>query len=158
MTRHDIVSLDAINSAEQEDADGLLASAEHIRQLISAEEDTAGIPPDRWAQSNCISHTLRRISGVCRRSLCGPLEADALAPRAWVWSRVVVAGFSQGGAIALLMLRQNARLAGIVGLSTYLTLRSRPPLVSATNADTPVFCAHGTADQVVRRLSAPIWK
>jgi len=66
----------------------------------------------------------------------------------------VVAGFSQGGAVALLMLRQNVRLAGVVGLSTYLTLRSRPPLVSTANASTPVFCAHGTADQVVRRLTA----
>ena len=67
----------------------------------------------------------------------------------------MVAGFSQGGAVALLMLRQNVRLAGIVGLSTYLTLRSRPPIVSTMNASTPVFCAHGTADQVVRRLLAP---
>ena len=66
----------------------------------------------------------------------------------------MVAGFSQGGAIALLMLRQHVRLAGVVGLSTYLTLRSRPPLVSAANASTPVFCAHGTADQVVRCSTA----
>ena len=67
----------------------------------------------------------------------------------YVCGRIVVAGFSQGGAIALLMLRRNVRLAGIVGLSTYLPLRSRPPLVSAANENTPVFCGHGTADEVV---------
>ena len=69
----------------------------------------------------------------------------------------MVAGFSQGGAVALLMLRQSVRLAGIVGLSTYLTLRSRPPMLSPANASTPVFCAHGTADQVVRPCIAPTW-
>ena len=60
-----------------------------------------------------------------------------------------MAGFSQGGAIALLMLRRDIQLAGIVGLSTYLPLRTQPPLVSAANMKTPVFCGHGTADEVV---------
>jgi predicted esterase len=49
------------------------------------------------------------------------------------------------------MLRRNFRLAGVVGLSTYLPLRSRPPLISAANEDVPVFCGHGTADEVVSR-------
>lgn len=66
-------------------------------------------------------------------------------------SRIVLAGFSQGGAIAYSTgLTHPERLAGIVGLSTYLP---SPALVSteatAANAGTPVFIAHGTEDDVV---------
>ncbi len=66
-------------------------------------------------------------------------------------SRVLLAGFSQGGAIALAAgLRREAPLAGIVALSTYL------PMASTTAAElvpaslrSPVFMAHGTQDPVV---------
>jgi predicted esterase len=54
----------------------------------------------------------------------------------------------QGGTIALLMLRSDMKFAGIVGLSTYLSLRN-DTLVSEANKDTPVWLAHGTADEVV---------
>ncbi len=65
--------------------------------------------------------------------------------------KIVLAGFSQGCAMALLTgLRCEERLAGIVGLSGYL------PLLETTaaertegNAKTPVFLAHGIADPVV---------
>ena len=65
--------------------------------------------------------------------------------------RIVLAGFSQGGAIALAGgLRHPRRLAGIVALSTYLVLGdSLADERSAANAATPVFQAHGTLDPVV---------
>ncbi|MDO1529476.1 alpha/beta fold hydrolase [Fulvimonas sp. R45] len=65
--------------------------------------------------------------------------------------RIVLAGFSQGGAIALAAgLRHPRRLAGIVALSTYLVLGdSLDTERSAANAATPVFQAHGTFDPVV---------
>lgn len=63
--------------------------------------------------------------------------------------KIVIAGFSQGGTIALLMLRSDMKFAGIVGLSTYLSLRN-DTLVSEANKDTPVWLAHGTADEVVK--------
>ena len=37
--------------------------------------------------------------------------------------RIVVGGFSQGGAVALMMLRSPRKLAAILALSTYLMLR-----------------------------------
>ncbi len=66
--------------------------------------------------------------------------------------RIVVAGFSQGGAIALYTgLRHAERLAGIVALSTYLV---RPDDLAAeaspANRDVPIFMAHGSGDPVVR--------
>jgi phospholipase/carboxylesterase len=66
-------------------------------------------------------------------------------------SRIVVAGFSQGGAIALqLAPRFPEKLAGLIGLSTYLLFPDRlKNQAHASNRDLPVFMAHGTMDQVV---------
>jgi phospholipase/carboxylesterase len=65
--------------------------------------------------------------------------------------RIVLAGFSQGGAIALAAgLRHPRRLAGIVALSTYLVLGDALAAErSAANAAAPIFQAHGTFDPVV---------
>ncbi|HYP84006.1 alpha/beta hydrolase [Variovorax sp.] len=65
--------------------------------------------------------------------------------------RIVVAGFSQGCAMALMTgLRHAERLAGIVGLSGYLPLAGMLAAERhAANHDTPVFMAHGTGDPVV---------
>lgn len=64
---------------------------------------------------------------------------------------IVVAGFSQGGAIALETgLRHAERLAGILALSTYLPLRDAlEKEASPANRDVPIFMAHGTLDPIV---------
>jgi len=65
--------------------------------------------------------------------------------------RIVLAGFSQGGAIALQTgLRHPQRLAGILALSTYLPLaRTLAAERSAANRDLPVLMAHGTLDPMI---------
>lgn len=67
-------------------------------------------------------------------------------------ARIVLAGFSQGGAIALFAgLRHPQRLAGIVALSTYLVAPDLLPAeASSANRDVPIFMAHGTRDPVVQ--------
>jgi phospholipase/carboxylesterase len=63
--------------------------------------------------------------------------------------RIILAGFSQGGAIAYTAgTLHSEKLAGIVALSTYLPA---PELIQAglANQDTPIFAAHGSADPVV---------
>jgi phospholipase/carboxylesterase len=67
---------------------------------------------------------------------------------------IVLAGFSQGGAIALQTgLRCPSKLAGVVALSTYLPLaESLPQEAASANQGTPVFMAHGTFDPVVPYL------
>ena len=67
-------------------------------------------------------------------------------------SRIVLAGFSQGGAISLYTgVRHSERLAGIVALSTYLVAVDRlTGEASAANRALPIFMAHGTADPIVR--------
>jgi len=66
-------------------------------------------------------------------------------------SRIVVAGFSQGGALALFAaLRWPERLAGVAALSTYLPLgRTLAQERHPANAAVPVFMAHGTDDSLV---------
>jgi len=65
--------------------------------------------------------------------------------------RIVLAGFSQGGAIALQAgLRHADRLGGIVALSTYLALQeSLAAEAAAANRATPIFMGHGTEDPIV---------
>lgn len=65
--------------------------------------------------------------------------------------RIVLAGFSQGGAIALhTALRFPHRLAGVLALSTYLPLHSKLTTeVHEANSKTPIFMAHGIFDDII---------
>ncbi len=71
-------------------------------------------------------------------------------------SRTVLAGFSQGCAVALMTgLRHAHGLAGIVGLSGYLPLAATTATERhPANAGTPIFLAHGRHDDVVPVHSA----
>lgn len=85
------------------------------------------------------------LNGLIRRERDRGVEA----------SRIVVAGFSQGGAIALhAALRYPERLAGLMALSTYLPLPDSfeaevVASVDAANDDIPIFMAHGSFDPVL---------
>ena len=65
--------------------------------------------------------------------------------------RIVIAGFSQGGAIALhLAARQQQALAGVLALSTYLPLQDKlASQKTSSSLNTPIFMAHGTFDEVI---------
>ena len=93
-------------------------------------QDDKGIQKSEWAIQALIQH-----------------EVDRGIPHA----RIVLAGFSQGCAMALHTgLRLPHRLAGIMALSGYLPLADRfPSERHAANATTPIFMAHGTQDPVV---------
>jgi len=101
-----------------------------IVQLGGGREDAAGI---RESQSSV-------------EALIGRERGRGIEPR-----RIVLAGFSQGGAIALQAgLRHGERLAGVLALSTYLPVaqtlaQERAP----ANADVPIFMAHGRFDEVI---------
>lgn len=65
--------------------------------------------------------------------------------------RIVLAGFSQGGVIALHTgLQYEDRLAGIIALSTYVALpEALQRSASDANRDVPIFMAHGRYDPVI---------
>jgi len=68
--------------------------------------------------------------------------------------RIFLAGFSQGGAVALHTGLRHARaLGGLIALSTYLPLRTTLAAQAApANAGVPILMAHGIADPVVPYL------
>lgn len=87
-----------------------------------------------------------RASGEQVRALVDAQTAAGIDAR-----KVIIAGFSQGGAVALQAgLRHPARLGGILALSTYLPLRDVVAgEVVAANRDVPILMCHGTADPIV---------
>jgi phospholipase/carboxylesterase len=102
------------------------------------------------------------IKGMTREGVeddVGIRESEALVrdliaaevARGITTERIVIAGFSQGGAIALqAALRYDTSLAGVMALSTYLPLRALlAKEASATNRSIPILMCHGTQDGVV---------
>src|SRR5262245_7685361 len=71
-------------------------------------------------------------------------------------ARIVLAGFSQGGAISLQTgLRHAERLAGIMALSTYVPIAATLEAErNAANAAVPIFMAHGTQDPIIPLANA----
>jgi phospholipase/carboxylesterase len=66
-------------------------------------------------------------------------------------SRIVLGGFSQGGALSLYVgMRHSERLAGLIALSAYLIDPDSLDEAAPANRRTPMFIAHGTLDDVVR--------
>jgi len=101
-----------------------------VAPRIDAEQDESGI---RYSASQ-INHLI-----------------DAEIERGIDSKNIVLAGFSQGGAIALHTgLRYSKPLAGIMALSTYLLLdTSVSNEASVANKNIPIFYAHGTHDTVI---------
>ena len=66
-------------------------------------------------------------------------------------SRIILGGFSQGGALALYTtLTSKHKLGGMIILSSWLPLRNKfPGSVVGTNHDIPCFQAHGDSDPIV---------
>lgn len=97
---------------------------------IAARQDAAGIHASQLEIEKLIAHEISR--GIAAES-------------------IFLAGFSQGGAIALHTgLRHPAKLAGIIALSTYLPLADTlSQEVSLSASKTPIFFGHGTHDSVV---------
>ncbi len=111
-----------------------------------------GMPMRAWYDIKGMAIADKQDETGIRESVA---QLDALiareAARGIPAERVLLAGFSQGGAIVLCGgVRHASRLAGIVALSTYLPLAEKTPAErSGANAATPIFMAHGSHDPVV---------
>lgn len=109
--------------------------------VMRAWYDIKSFTPEGRADTAGLAGAGRRIEDYLRR------EAEQGVPA----SRVVLAGFSQGGAVALHAgLRQPQRLAGIIGLSSYLPFsQSLATERASVNADVPILMCHGREDPIV---------
>ncbi len=67
-------------------------------------------------------------------------------------ARIFLAGFSQGGAVVLhtAFLRWQGPLGGVLALSTYAPTFSEELTISASQQRIPVYCLHGSQDDVVQ--------
>ena len=85
------------------------------------------------------------------RASQGLVEAMIASERKRGLSKIVLAGFSQGGAIVLhTALRHAERLAGVLALSTYLPLAGTLQAErNAAHGDLPLFMAHGQYDDII---------
>jgi phospholipase/carboxylesterase len=109
----------------------------HMRAWYDiSQSDLARVPDEKG-----IRESQRQVEDLIARERSRGVEA----------SNIVLAGFSQGGAIALQAgLRHTDRLGAIVALSTYLPLEdSLDREAAGANKATPIFMAHGTQDPVI---------
>ena len=93
------------------------------------------------AGQTAIEESVRQVTEIVERELAAGTPAG----------RIVLAGFSQGGVIALeLGLGYSARLAGIMALSTYVHDHERlVDRISFASIDVPILMAHGMADPMI---------
>ena len=111
-----------------------------------------GAPMRAWYDIVSLEIEKRADETGIRESMA---ELDALInrerDRGIPLSRIILAGFSQGGAVVLAhALRQSVPVAGVVALSTYLPLGVKNSEErTAASARIPVFMAHGKHDPVV---------
>ena len=110
--------------------------------IMPAWYDVYGITPVSMEDEVGIKTSQKYINGLIQSEIDKGISSE----------RIVLAGFSQGGAIALYTaLRYPQKLAGVLALSTYLPLHhSFHSEAHPANADMPIFMAHGTFDDVIR--------
>lgn len=109
--------------------------------IMPAWYDIYGVIPVNQEDEAGIKTTQHYIDALIQTEIDRGISSD----------RIVLAGFSQGGAIALhTALRYPHRLAGVLALSTYLPLHSKLSTEAhAANKNIPIFMAHGIFDDVI---------
>ncbi len=103
--------------------------------------DIVSLTGNRDQDQKGIADSVNDTAALVRRERERGIDAD----------RIVVAGFSQGGAIALqLAVRYPEKLAGLIALSTYMLLDHRLENDRhEANKDLPLFVGHGRSDPMV---------
>ncbi len=109
--------------------------------VMRAWYDIKAFTPEGRADAAGLAESVQRVNAYLDDAIVHGIPAR----------RIVLAGFSQGGAVALCAgPRFRERLAGVLALSTYLPFPARLAAEkSAANQDVPVFMGHGRWDPVV---------
>ncbi|AXQ31424.1 carboxylesterase [Solimonas sp. K1W22B-7] len=111
-----------------------------------------GMPMPAWYDIPALDRDSRQDEAGLRESekrIAGLIDAEIAAGIAA--RRIVLAGFSQGGAITLhLGVRYPQQLGGLIALSTYMPLHQKVQTeIHPESFKTPIFMAHGRFDPVV---------
>ena len=109
--------------------------------IMPAWYDLYGVTGSSKEDEDGIKNSQHYVNSLIQKELDRGIAAE----------RIVIAGFSQGGAIALYTaLRYPKKLGGVMALSTYLPVKTKLATeANPTNAATPIFMAHGVFDDVI---------
>jgi phospholipase/carboxylesterase len=109
--------------------------------VMRAWYDITSLGPDRVEDEAGIRESAEVVRGYIEQENARGIGSE----------RIVIAGFSQGGAIAFqAALRYPQRLGGVMALSTYLPLRESLAAEAApANRDVPILMCHGVRDPMV---------
>jgi len=109
--------------------------------IMPAWYDVYGIIPISKEDEAGIQASQRYINQLIQNEIDRGISCD----------RIILAGFSQGGAIALhTALRYPQKLGGVLALSTYLPLQQKlASEAHIANKNTPIFMAHGIFDEII---------
>jgi phospholipase/carboxylesterase len=109
--------------------------------VMRAWYDITGLGPDRKEDDAGIRESAGVVNGYIEQQIARGVATE----------RIVIAGFSQGGAIALqASLRYPQRLGGVMALSTYLPLKdSVAAEASPANKSVPILMCHGLRDPMI---------
>ncbi len=109
--------------------------------IMPAWYDLYGLTGNSQEDENGIRTTQQYINSLIKNEINRGIASE----------RILLAGFSQGGAIALHTgLRYPKKLAGILALSTYLPLKTKLATEAhLVNAGIPIFMAHGIFDDII---------
>ena len=109
--------------------------------IMPAWYDLYGVTGSSKEDEDGIKNSQHYVNSLIQKELDRGIAAE----------RIVIAGFSQGGAIALYTaLRYPKKLGGVMALSTYLPVKTKLATeANPANAATPIFMAHGVFDDVI---------
>ncbi|MGD8339349.1 MAG: alpha/beta fold hydrolase [Gammaproteobacteria bacterium] len=108
--------------------------------IMRAWYDICGFGPDAPEDTAGLTQSVATVRQLVRREVARGIDA----------ARVVLAGFSQGGAVVLHAgLGGEDALGGIIGLSTYLPAPAALQQAGAIRTDIPVMLVHGNFDPVI---------
>lgn len=110
-----------------------------------------GMPMRAWYDIVSIEGDRRHDEAGIRQSMAQTVELiDREVERGIPLDRIVLAGFSQGGAIAIqVAMRQQPALAGLMALSTYVLLADKLKAEALPALQLPALVAHGEMDNMV---------
>lgn len=109
--------------------------------IMPAWYDLYGVTGSSKEDEDGIKNSQHYVNSLIQKELDRGIAAE----------RIVIAGFSQGGAIALYTaLRYPKKLGGVMALSTYLPVKTKLATeANPANAATPIFMAHGVFDDII---------
>lgn len=103
--------------------------------------DIRGLGPSSPEDEDGITKAAAALNHLVEKEIAAGIPAN----------RIVIGGFSQGGATALYAgLTSEKELAGVVALSTWLPLHKNFPERQKSSKHLPIFHAHGTSDPLIR--------